>query len=304
VVSRRRREEEEERDEDGRRAPRKATGMSPATIAMLGIAAAGVFVVLMIAMGAGGVSHNVKVRQYATKMVQEGGRHADAVAYIEQNGRPDEKDYAGLAEDLAGYRRIVAGQAAQVRQQEARDWLEKNVMRRTVTPGFAPKDRLPDREIAERLRQFLTQYGDTFSAKELLNSRDPNMEALRQLLRENIDPKATAAAALQQGMDQAETFMSQNQWGSAVGTLEGMRNYQRLFLSSEQYQELMKILEPKLVEVKARARAAFDSALAGARGAAAAGRMKEARARIEALKTSFPIPELIQAADLALEQLR
>ncbi|MFV1959156.1 MAG: FHA domain-containing protein, partial [Planctomycetota bacterium] len=168
--ARRAREEVYEGEEGRERGRGRRRSGHSAPIVLLGGLGALLFIVVMFLLMQGGTTVNQDVLVKADRMANRQGRYAEAIQYVRTYGERGAQGWTRLQQRIEVWERILELEQTNQRDAEADVWLRKNVILRTETTGFRPKNevRLPDEEVVNRLRQFLREYGDTNSAQILV----------------------------------------------------------------------------------------------------------------------------------------
>jgi hypothetical protein len=170
----------DDEEDDGRRRPARRSGSG----AGIGVLVGGGVLLLIVVMflfitNLGGASGNALAIQRAKKVAATGD-YQGAVDVLERHGDPSDRDgYVSVARLLAQYRGQVAGKKADALHKESQSYFDKEIHRPYVEQH---KNKIPDEELARRIRDFLAKYPGTPTAVDLERSPYPPYSELRALL--------------------------------------------------------------------------------------------------------------------------
>jgi len=276
-------------DEDDRPRYRKKSNNS--AIIILGALGAIAFLVVMFAMFGSSMSQNEEVLIKADRMADK-REYAKAIQYAEQNGDPSGDDYGKLMRKVANWKDRLDAQKSLERSHAAQTYFDHEIYRKQAITGrrrggFRAKDALPDREVVRLLRDFLTKYGETAKAAEILHSDLADFEHFRDAMREYASPDLKSTDVLQGVQAQVDIDVSARRYGKAVMKLEYLRDMNRLCMTTEHYTELRKAVELKVQGITDRAYTQFDSESREFTNHLKQGRRSKARAIFETMKREY-----------------
>jgi hypothetical protein len=179
-AGRRARARDAEGDEDGeeRRPPPRRGGNNAAVGMLVGGGVLAVIAVLFLLLTAEGNVNAVVAAE--AKALAAKGDYRGAIEVLERKGDPtDEKGYQTVARLLASYKTQAAAKASEKTYYES-----EKVFRDQIEYPFIEqhKNKLPDEELARRIRDFLATYPGTPKAVDLERSPHPPFDKLRALM--------------------------------------------------------------------------------------------------------------------------
>jgi hypothetical protein len=282
--------------------------MDPNVIRVLMGLGAVLFVFIMFQLFSPGISHNKQVLVDADALAARNEYEA-ALRYAQQNGDPSGSDWHRLEEKIAQWKSIVLQKPDDLRDAEANAWLRTNVINVTTTTTFRPMDRLPEDVVAERLREFLGKYGDTWPGR-MLKASDPDSGekvepwfTLRRILRENASGGADVGALLRTAEGDARSKASGRSFGEAIRVYTQLKQEQQLLLKPEVYSDLRRRADAAIAELQQEARRAYDDELSEIRLMITLGETQKAKSRLEVIIQTYGVADLVRQAQLELDNL-
>lgn len=302
--SRRRRERDDYDDEEGEERPTRRRGDSNSAVIVLlmGLGAVA-FIGLMFLLFSVDGEVNVDVRVAASKLANA-GKLEQAIKYAQQHGQPSEAHWEALKEELDSWKSQVANIPIQKRNAEGRNWFDTNILRRTRTSMFRAKDALSPSEAAEVLREFLSAYGDTSRARELLFSKTPPYPEYREFMKDNLGKSEDANIAFGILTREITTMTNRKRFGDAVRRLEFEKAKSQLLMPRETAQTFRRMVDNSVVEVKQAARRSFDEEMAQVDGLARRGETRKALRQLQTMIDTYGMPAMVKEAQDKYDEVR
>jgi hypothetical protein len=200
-------------------------------------------------------------------------------------------------EDLRG---LIAEKANGARIKEATDWYKTKIERWIATgPSWRPKDAVSEKEAAQRLREFLRTYGDTYIAKTLVNAKDDTNRAYQTILRENQDPERNRQKAWAEVEGSIAPFVNAGKLGPAHQLLSYSLQVERLNLPAAEYTAFESQVQDRQKQLLAEAISQLQKAITEGKSQVANGQPAVGKERVKATLRilAWPDGELKRIAD-------
>jgi hypothetical protein len=171
------RDEDEEDDGERRRPARRSSNSAAIGMLVGGGVLAGIALLFLLLMGKGNANAQVAAE---AKSLAARGDYRGAIEVLERKGDPsDHKGYQTVARLLDSYKKQLTAKAAEKSYYES-----EKVFRDQIEYPFVEqhKNKLPDEELARRIRDFLATYPGTPKAVDLERSPNPPFSKLRALM--------------------------------------------------------------------------------------------------------------------------
>ena len=291
--SRREDQYDDEYDDEGGR-PHRPRKNNNGLIIVLGILGAIAFFFVMSSMFGSSMSQNLAAFNKADAMAEK-RNYEGALAYAERNADPGGDDYGRLLAGMRKWRKSIEAKKEQERNAEAREYYDHEIWRKQgIAEGiFRAKYALPDEEIVQRLREFLTKYKGTPTSQEILHAEVSGFPMLRDAMREHASAEIKASSVLGAAQTEIDVKRSSGAYGPAAQDLEYLRDMNRLCMTSENWKELQAAVDLRIEDIISQARVAFEKDSQQFIKFLRDGRRRRAREQLEEMKDNYSgIPEL------------
>jgi hypothetical protein len=307
VTVRRRRDDDDYDDgEDGGRRPYKKQGLSGGVIAVLCVLGAGL-VALILNLAMSGTNENTLIRERA-QALREQGKLQEALDVL-ATGVADTPGWGAIQGEIAEIKSSLALLALDARERDAHVYFDHQITKRVAirvgSKTLAPKGHVSEREAAQLLRQFFTDYGDTGLARTVLNSTassNATYFAYQQILRENLDPARTEQIAWSETERAIEQSLNAGILGRAYERLTFALQLERVNLAADQYAAFERRVQARQEELKAAAVKQVEDTVTEGRTWASRGEASVGRAKVNAILRllAWPDGDLKRRADDAM----
>ncbi len=290
-------------DSEGERLPRRRSSSNATIVVLGGIGALAFLALMFFLMDSGsGLTHNQEVEKkanaYALNM-----EYDKAIKYARKHGRSDEVHYDRIRDDIAKWEEMLEQEPMRKRNEEARLYFEHEVIRRTHSPVLKPQGSRLDSEAAEVMRQFLLTYGDTSTAALLLHADYEPYKHFRKIMREHAKDTASPRDILKRISLDLQNDLLVKRFGDAVKRLENVRDVQGLMISRDRAQELRRLVDARIANIKEQARRAFDLDMEEAERLMSGGDKRKARRALNNMIDTYGLPSLVNEAKAKLAEM-
>lgn len=289
------------------RSPRsRKEGMDATTVAILALLGTAFFIALMMFLFKSPDNVNGDVYLEAERLITQEGDYGAAIQYVRTHGVKGALGWDRLQDSVLKWEKILSLQAKNTGEEEADKFLYETVGQHTTTSVFTPKAelRIPEDELAMRLRAFLQRYGDSRASRILAGTRDAEpWSTYRRILEEHALTDTDVPALLRDVEARADALAAGKRYGEALDLFDHLKRVQSLLLTPDLYAGLAARADRKMLTLQELADAAFVRDMREVDERLRAGEKGAAIGKLRTMVELYGIDSMIRQAKARLTEL-